>query len=92
MNPEIIFVIGILTALFGLLTKIVGFPDQIRQNYKRRSVEGVSSISILLLFLSYTFLTIHGLILSDWAVYSGSSLGIITTGIILWQMFVYRQK
>ncbi len=92
MKTEIIFIISFLTLIFGLLTKIIGFPDQARQNYNRKSTEGVSTISILLLFLSYTFLTIDGIITDNWAIYLGQGLGIFTTGIILWQILIYRRK
>jgi len=32
-------IVGFLTILLGILVKLVGFPDQIRQNYKNKSTQ-----------------------------------------------------
>lgn len=92
MKAEIIIIIGILTATLSLLTKLIGFPDQIRKNHQRKSTEGISAWFFLLSFVSYVLWTVHGILQDDWVVYMGQGLGVITTGIILWQILVYKAK
>ena len=92
MNLEIIIIIGVLTTVFSLLTKFIGFPDQIRKNHQRRSTEGISFWFFLLSFISYALWTTHGILKNDWVVYLGQGLGVITTGFILFQIWIYRKK
>lgn len=37
-------VIGFLTLVVGIFVKIIGFPDQFRLNFKRKSTKGVSTL------------------------------------------------
>lgn len=92
--PEITFalVIGVLTVVFGILVKLIGFPDQFRLNYKRKSTYGVSTLFIVLSLIAYMFWTIHGLLRSDWVLILGQGLGIITTGLIIAQIIIYKKK
>ena len=85
-------IIGILTVTFSFLAKVIGQPDQMRRNYKRKSTEGVSTILYIIAFLSYTFYTIHGILQKDWVIIAGQSVGVITSGIILGQIIYYKQK
>jgi len=85
-------IIGILAVIFSFLAKIVGHPDQMIKNYRRKSTEGVAISMFVTSFLAYLFYTIHGILKKDWVVVSGQGLGVITTGIILWQAFYYRNK
>ncbi|MCR4311036.1 MAG: PQ-loop repeat-containing protein [Candidatus Taylorbacteria bacterium] len=85
-------IIGILAVIFSFLAKIVGHPDQMLKNYRRKSTEGVAISMFITSFLAYLFYTIHGILQKDWVVISGQSLGVFTTGIILWQAFYYRKK
>ena len=84
--------IGILTVIFGILAKIVGFPDQIKKNYQRRSTEGLSTAMIVIGVIGYSLWTIHGVLQGDWVLIVGQGLGIVTTGIILIQIVLYRRK
>ena len=92
MKTEIIFIIGVLTTILSLLTKLIGFPDQIKKNYTRKSTEGISGTFFLLAFLSYLLWTIHGVVKNDWVVYLGQGLGVITTGVVLLQIYLYRKR
>ncbi|HIG96837.1 MAG TPA: PQ-loop repeat-containing protein [Candidatus Aenigmarchaeota archaeon] len=58
-------VIAFLTVIFGILAKVVGFPDQIRKNYKRKPTEGLSTIFIAIAVVSYILWTLHGLLIND---------------------------
>ncbi|MBD3247715.1 hypothetical protein GF382_00300 [Candidatus Falkowbacteria bacterium] len=85
-------VIGVLTLVVGILVKVIGFPDQIRKNYKRRSTEGLSAWMIVLTFIAYVLWTIHGVMQNDMVLVFGQGIGIITTGVIIYQILVYKNK
>ncbi len=85
-------IIGLLTITIGILVKIIGFPDQFRKNYRRKSTEGLSSIFIVLAFVSYLLWTIHGMLQNDLVLIIGQGAGIITVGMILFQIILYRKK
>jgi uncharacterized protein with PQ loop repeat len=85
-------IIGILTTVLSVLVKVVGFPDQIRKNYRRKSTEGLSVPFYALSFLVYALWTLHGFLQRDWVVMLGQGLGIVTTGAILYQIYLYRSR
>jgi uncharacterized protein with PQ loop repeat len=85
-------IIGFLTTVLTILIKVVGFPDQIKKNYKRKSTEGLSTWFYVLSFVTYISWTLHGIMQKDWVVILGQGLGIITTGIIVYQIMIYRKK
>jgi uncharacterized protein with PQ loop repeat len=89
---EVGLIIGVLTAVLSILVKVIGFPDQIRKNYKRKSTEGISTSFYVLSFLVYLLWTAHGILQKDWVVTLGQGLGIITTGVIVYQIIIYRKK
>jgi uncharacterized protein with PQ loop repeat len=92
MKTEIIIIIGVATAVLSILVKVIGFPDQMRKNYIRKSTEGISTYFFVISFITYVLWTIHGILVKDWVVYLGQGLGIITTGIILYQIYLYRKN
>ena len=85
-------IIGILTVTIGILVKVLGFPHQFMKNYKKKSTEGLSTVFILLAFVSYTLWTIHGYLQNDLVLIVGQGVGILTTGMIVFQVFYYRKK
>lgn len=89
---DIAAIVGILTVAFGIIVKIIGFPDQIRKNYNRKSTKGLSTTFIVLSFAAYALWTIHGVIRDDPVLIIGQGLGIITTGVILYQIWIYRRN
>jgi len=89
---EVGLIIGILTTVLSILVKVVGFPDQIRKNYKRKSTEGVSTSFYILSFLVYMLWTAHGVLQKDWVVILGQGLGIITTQSFCKTLLIYRKK
>jgi len=95
MNLETITlaaVMSILTVVIGVLVKVIGFPDQFRLNYKRKSTKGVSTLFYVLAFVSYILWTIHGFFQKDWVLIVGQGVGIITTGMIVVQIIVYNKN
>lgn len=89
---NIALIIGLLTTVLSILVKVIGFPDQIRKNHQRRSTEGVSTLFYVLSFLVYMLWTIHGIFQKDWVIILGQGLGIITTGIVIYQIILYRRN
>jgi uncharacterized protein with PQ loop repeat len=89
---NIAVIIGFLTTTLSILVKVIGFPDQIRKNYKRKSTEGVSTSFYILSFLVYVLWTVHGILQKDMVVVFGQGLGIITTGAIVYQIYLYRKQ
>jgi MtN3 and saliva related transmembrane protein len=96
MTPEnitLVVVVGIVVAIMSALSKIIGFPDQIRKIYQRKSTEGLSLIFYSISFTTYLLWAIYGGLRGDWVVMiAHGTLGCITTGIILYQFFLYRNN
>jgi uncharacterized protein with PQ loop repeat len=76
----------------GILVKVIGFPHQFYENFKRKSTKGLSTPYMLLAFLAYVLWTVHGILQDDWVLIVGQGIGIITTGMILYQIAVYKKK
>jgi uncharacterized protein with PQ loop repeat len=85
-------IIGALTLVVGILVKAIGFPDQFRLNFKRKSTKSVSTLFYILAFVSYLLWTIHGFLQNDWVLIIGQGLGILTTGMIVVQIVIYRKN
>lgn len=85
-------IISALTLIFGILVKVIGFPAQIKKNYDRKSTEGLSTTMILLTFFAYILWTIHGILQKDMVLVIGQGVGILTTGVIVAQVFKYRKS
>jgi uncharacterized protein with PQ loop repeat len=83
-------VVGVATVFFGILVKVIGIPDQIRQNFTRKSTEGVSLVNQSVGFLAYFFWTFYGLLRHDPVLIYGQALGVIFTAIVLYQFALYR--
>ncbi len=89
---DIAAIVAVLTVIFGVLVKIIGFPDQMKDNYKRKSTKGLSTTFIVLSFITYSLWTLHGIFQKDPVLTIGQGIGIITTGIILYQIWIYRKN
>lgn len=85
-------IIGVFTVVIGILVKILGFPAQFRINHKRKSTKGLSTIFIVLAFISYILWTTHGFLQNDWVLIAGQGVGIITTGMIVVQVILYKKN
>jgi len=85
-------IVGVLTTILSVVIKVVGFPDQMRKNFKRKSTEGVSTAFYVLSVITYIVWTIYGILRNDIVVVISQALGIITTGIIVYQIIIYRKK
>jgi uncharacterized protein with PQ loop repeat len=91
-HPNLDVGVAVLTMVFGILVKVIGIPDQIRQNFKRKSTAGVSLPNQAVGFLAYFFWTFHGILRHDATLIYAQGLGVVTTGIVLLQFFLYRKR
>jgi MtN3 and saliva related transmembrane protein len=86
-------IVGVIVAALSAGSKIFGFPDQIRKTAQRKSTEGLSLTLYIISFTTYFFWAIYGALREDWVVFlAHGTLGCITTGIILWQFYMYRKN
>lgn len=91
-KATLIGVIGTATTIIAVLVKFVGLPDQVIKNYKRKSTEGLSVPFFLLGLLSYALWTFYGILKGDKVVALGQGAGVLTMGVIAYQIWLYRKK
>jgi MtN3 and saliva related transmembrane protein len=84
--------VTVLTTIVSVAVKVVGLPDQIKSNHERKSTNGLSGWFVMSAFLSYILWTIHGFIQHGWSLIIGQGLGVATTGVIVVQIFLYRDQ
>jgi len=93
MDFNLLVVVGFAVATMSVLIKIIGVPDQIKQNSRRKSTEGLSLRFYILSFVTFFLWGIYGALKDDWIVLlAQGALGCLTTGIILFQFFLYRKR
>jgi uncharacterized protein with PQ loop repeat len=91
ISLSLINIIGVLTVIVSVMVKVLGFPDQVRQNYLRKSTKGLSFWLIFLMFFSYVLWLCYGILKSDIVLILPNILGVITSGIVLSQVLIYRK-
>jgi len=84
--------VAILATVFSVGVKIVGMPDQVKANFTRKSTEGLSNWFIVCTLISYAMWVVHGLMVHDISLVIGQGLGVVATGVIVWQMIIYRKN
>jgi uncharacterized protein with PQ loop repeat len=92
IHVSLVSVVGLATVLSSILSKVIGIPDQIRQNFTRKSTEGVSLANQTVTFIAYFFWTFYGLIQHDLVLIWGQALGVILTAVVLYQSALYRRE
>lgn len=91
-KATLIGAIGVATTIVAILVKVVGLPDQVIKNHKRKSTEGLSVPFFLLGLLSYILWTTYGLLKGDMVVALGQGIGVLTMGVIAYQIWLYRKR
>ena len=81
-----------MAAVLSVAVKVIGMPAQLRQNYVRKSTEGLSNWFLVLTLVSYAMWVIHGLQVHDSSLVIGQGLGVFATLLILYQVVIYRKK
>lgn len=84
--------ITILTTVMSVFVKLVGLPDQIRSNYRRKTTDGLSNWFMICTLLSYMMWVVHGIQVHDEALIIGQGLGVVASAAIIYQMFIYRKN
>lgn len=90
MSTAIIAAVGTLTVVASVFVKFVGLPDQFRKNYRRKSTKGLSGTFIVTSVIAYSLWTIYGVLKKDWVVVLGQGAGVLTTGAVAYQLWLYR--
>jgi uncharacterized protein with PQ loop repeat len=84
-------IVAVITTVLSVGVKVVGMPDQIRANRRRKSTDGLSWWFMLCTLVSYAMWVIHGLLAHDMSLVIGQGLGVVATAIIVGQMVMYRK-
>lgn len=82
--------IKIITVILSLAVTGLGLTSQVRKNYIRKSVEGLSPFYFLLLAISYSFWSIYGFMQNDLVLIIPMSLGMIVSWVVVSQLVTYR--
>lgn len=85
-------IVAFLCTVASVAVKVVGTPDQIKRNYQRKSTSGLSAWFMVSSLVSYAPWVLHGLQAHDMTLIIGQGLGVLVTGIIVLQIFLYRKK
>jgi uncharacterized protein with PQ loop repeat len=85
------FIIGILTIVSSLSVKLIGYPAQIVKIQKNKKVDGLSITLAIISFVTYIFWTLHGIVKQDNVIIVAQSMGVFTSGIVLFQIIKYRK-
>lgn len=85
------YIIGLLTVITSLAVKVIGYPTQILQIQKSKRVDGLSLTLAIISFITYVCWTLHGLIKQENVIIAAQSLGVLTSGVVLWQIIKYRK-
>ena len=64
---------------------------QIKYNYERKFTDGVSNWFGVFTLVSYAMWVLHGWQVHDMSLVYGQGLGVIVTGLIFWQVVIYRK-
>lgn len=85
-----ITLISTLTVIVSLITKFVGFPDQIRLMLKHKQANNISLSLNLLGAISYCLWTLHGYMINDWFTVVGQIFGFVFSVVLVWLTIKYR--
>lgn len=92
MTFDQITIVGLATVGASYMIKLIGFPQQALKLYKSKSTKNVSWFLFVGSFTSYIFWTYYGYLKKDWVILWGQSIGILTSGIVLYLLYKYRNN
>jgi uncharacterized protein with PQ loop repeat len=84
--------IKIITVILSLIVTGLGLTSQVRKNYGRKSMEGLSFFYFSILAISYTFWSIYGFSQNDLVLIIPMSLGAIMSWVVVAQFLIYKNK
>jgi MtN3 and saliva related transmembrane protein len=91
MNFDEIKIVGFLTIVVSYLIKFIGFPQQAIKIYKSKDTGNVSILLFIFSFFSYILWTYYGYLKNDWVIIWGQSVGILTSGIVLYLLIKFKK-
>ncbi len=84
--------IKIITVILSLIVTGLGLTAQVKKNYKRKSMEGLSFFYFSILAVSYTFWSIYGFSQKDLVLIILMTLGAIMSWVVVIQFLIYKNK
>ncbi len=84
-------VIKIITVILSLIVTGLGLTSQVRKNYKRKSMEGLSMFYFIVLAISYSFWSIYGFLQKDLVLIIPMTLGMIMSWVVVFQFATYKK-
>lgn len=85
-------IVGIITVTLSLIVTGLGLTSQVRKNYSRKSMEGLSFFYFFVLAISYSFWVIYGVVSKDLVLILPMSIGSIMSWVVVIQFFVYKNS
>lgn len=92
MTFDQITIVGLSTITASYMIKLIGFPQQAIKIYKSKTTNNVSWFLFLSSFISYILWTYYGYLKNDWVIMWGQSVGILTSGIVLYLLYKFRNN
>lgn len=83
-------IIKIITVILSLAVTGLGLTAQVRKNYLKKSVEGLSFFYFSLLAISYSFWSLYGFSQHDLVLIIPMTLGMLMSWIVVAQFLRYR--
>jgi uncharacterized protein with PQ loop repeat len=83
--------IKITTVVLSLIVTGLGLTSQVRKNYSRKSLEGLSFFYFFILAVSYTFWSLYGFLQNDLVLIIPMTLGATMSWIVVFQFYIYRK-
>lgn len=84
--------VGFLAFCLTIVYTGIGLPIQIRQNFRRRSVQGLSLFMNAILLLVMVSWVVYGWIVNNWYIMGSNIPGAVCVGVILAQFYFYRGR
>lgn len=92
MTFDQITIVGFTTIAASYMIKLIGFPQQAIKIFKSKNTKNVSWFLFLSSFISYILWTYYGYLKGDWVIMWGQSVGILTSGIVLYLLYKFRNN
>jgi uncharacterized protein with PQ loop repeat len=80
----------ILTVILSLAVTGFGLTSQVKKNYVKKSVSGLSFLYFSLLAISYSFWSVYGFSQKDLVLIIPMTLGMIMSWVVVAQFFRYQ--
>ncbi len=83
--------IKIITVVLSLIVTGLGLTAQVKKNYQRKNMEGLSGFYFSILAISYSFWSIYGFSQQDLVLIIPMTLGAIMSWVVVIQFLIYKK-